>query len=79
MGVLKRPYTMDTEWTIQNPTDSLDPEFDAQWTSSPKEPSSPLGFSYTGKGYITQCNFWFYSCVALNCVNTVSTRFYESS
>ncbi|RCH98955.1 SNF1-interacting protein [Rhizopus stolonifer] len=72
VGVLKRPYTMDTEWTIQNPTDSLDPEFDAQWTSSPKEPSSPLGFSYTGKGYITQCNFWFYSCVALNCVNTVA-------
>lgn len=57
-----------------NPVDSLEQEFSSQLPSAIKEPSSSYGYSYTGRGFITQETFWFYSCVLMNCVNTVAIR-----
>lgn len=57
-----------------NPVDSLEQEFNSQLPSAIKEPSSSYGYSYTGRGFITQETFWFYSCVLMNCVNTVAIR-----
>ncbi|KAG2205633.1 hypothetical protein INT46_003460 [Mucor plumbeus] len=57
-----------------NPVDSLELEFNSQLPSAIKEPSSSYGYSYTGRGFITQETFWFYSCVLMNCVNTVAIR-----
>ncbi|CEP12823.1 hypothetical protein [Parasitella parasitica] len=65
-----------TSPTITNNTvvDSSEQEFNSQLPSAIKEPSSSYGYSYTGRGFITQETFWFYSCVLMNCVNTVAIR-----
>lgn len=57
-----------------NPVDTLEQEFNSQLPTAIKEPSSSYGYSYTGRGFITQETFWFYSCVLMNCVNTVAIR-----
>jgi hypothetical protein len=58
-----------------NPVDGLEQEFTAQLPSVVKDPSSNYGYSYTGRGFITQETFWFYSCVLMTCVNTVRHPF----
>lgn len=35
-------------------------------------PTSDFGYSYTGRAFITQDTFWFYSSVLMSCINTVS-------
>ncbi|KAG1312791.1 hypothetical protein G6F64_002745 [Rhizopus arrhizus] len=60
--------------TANHSTDQLEQELSSQLPINIKEPSSTFGYSYTGKGYITQDTFWFYSCIVLNCVNTVAVR-----
>jgi hypothetical protein len=60
-------------------TESLDPEFNSQLSAVVKDPSSHFGYAYTGRGYITQETFWFYSCVMMTCVNTVKRIFFFSS
>ncbi|KAL9548325.1 hypothetical protein MBANPS3_005731 [Mucor bainieri] len=57
-----------------NPVDALEQEFSSQLPAAIKEPASSYGYSYTGRGFITQETFWFYSCVLMNCVNTVAIR-----
>ena len=56
-----------------NPVDHLEQEFIAQLPSVIQDPSSKYGYAYTGRGFITQETFWFYSCVMMTCVNTVSS------
>ncbi|CEG62748.1 hypothetical protein RMATCC62417_00026 [Rhizopus microsporus] len=61
--------------TTPNPSvDQLEQELNAQLPTTVKEPVSTFGYSYTGKGFITQETFWFYSCMMMNCVNTVAVR-----
>ncbi|OBZ89021.1 putative PH domain-containing protein C19A8.02 [Choanephora cucurbitarum] len=61
--------------TVANTTiDSFEQELNSQLTSALKDPSSNHGYSYTGRGFITQETFWFYSCVLMTCVNTVAVR-----
>ncbi|CEI87900.1 hypothetical protein RMCBS344292_02305 [Rhizopus microsporus] len=61
--------------TAPNPSvDQLEQELNAQLPTTVKEPVSTFGYSYTGKGFITQETFWFYSCMMMNCVNTVAIR-----
>lgn len=43
-----------------------------QWSQTGIKPPSSFGHAYTGRGFITQDTFWFYSCVLLTCINTVS-------
>ncbi|KAG0174817.1 SNF1-interacting protein [Apophysomyces sp. BC1021] len=32
------------------------------------------GYSYTGRAFVTQSTFWFYSCIMITCINTVAIR-----
>lgn len=57
-----------------NPVNQLEQEFMSQLPNTVKDPSSNYGYSYTGRGFITQETFWFYSCVLMTCVNTVAIR-----
>lgn len=57
-----------------SPVDTLEQEFNVKLASDAKDPSSTYGYSYTGRGFITQETFWFYSCVLMTCVNTVAIR-----
>ncbi|KAI8646412.1 hypothetical protein BD408DRAFT_380453 [Parasitella parasitica] len=71
----KDTETPTSPTTINNAAvDSSEQEFNNQLPSVIKEPSSSYGYSYTGRGFITQETFWFYSCVLMNCVNTVAIR-----
>lgn len=54
--------------------ESLDQELNAQLSGPVKGPTSEYGYSYTGRAFITQETFWFYSCVLLTCVTTVAVR-----
>lgn len=64
-----------TSPTVANtPMESLESELSAQLPSTVKDPSSNYGYAYTGRGFITQETFWFYSCVLMTCVNTVAIR-----
>ncbi|KAI8890658.1 hypothetical protein K501DRAFT_236218 [Backusella circina FSU 941] len=38
------------------------------------ESPSQYGYAYTGRGFITQESFWFYSCVLMTCINSVAVR-----
>ncbi|KAI9027345.1 hypothetical protein CLU79DRAFT_833263 [Phycomyces nitens] len=57
-----------------SPIEPLEQEFNAHLTDSVKKPNSDFGFAYTGRAFITQETFWFYSCVLMTCVNTVAVR-----
>ncbi|KAG0170006.1 SNF1-interacting protein [Apophysomyces sp. BC1015] len=57
-----------------SPVDTLEQEFSAHLADSVKAAKSEFGYSYTGRGFITQETFWFYSCVLMTCVNTVAIR-----
>lgn len=35
------------------------------------DPPSIYGYAYTGRGFVTQDTFWFYSCILMTCINTV--------
>ncbi|KAL0094082.1 hypothetical protein F4703DRAFT_1924803 [Phycomyces blakesleeanus] len=61
------------------PMDSLEQEFNTHLTDSVKKPTSDFGFAYTGRAFITQETFWFYSCVLMTCVNTVAVRLKDIS
>ncbi|RCI05514.1 SNF1-interacting protein [Rhizopus stolonifer] len=37
-------------------------------------PLSSYGYAYTGRGFITQDTFWFYSCILMTCINSVAIR-----
>lgn len=37
-------------------------------------PPTQHGYAYSGRGFITQDTFWFYSCVLMTCINTVAIR-----
>ncbi|KAI7892149.1 uncharacterized protein EV154DRAFT_419104 [Mucor mucedo] len=37
-------------------------------------PPTRHGYAYSGRGFITQDTFWFYSCVLMTCINTVAIR-----
>lgn len=68
---LSDPETPSSPTVSSNQTDALETEFVAQLPTTVKDPSSNYGYSYTGRGFITQETFWFYSCVLMTCVNTV--------
>jgi hypothetical protein len=71
----KEPAEMpQSPTTATAPVDTLEQEFNAQLPNTVKDPSSTYGYSYTGRGFITQETFWFYSCVIMTCVNTVAIR-----
>lgn len=40
-------------------------------------PLSSFGHSYTGRAFLTQETFWFYSCMMMTCVNTVSKAYMD--
>ncbi|KAI9494450.1 hypothetical protein BDB00DRAFT_818072 [Zychaea mexicana] len=52
--------------------DPLEQELSAQLSGSVQRPQSAFGYSYTGRAFITQETFWYYSCVLMSCVNTVA-------
>ncbi|KAF7732102.1 SNF1-interacting protein [Apophysomyces ossiformis] len=60
--------------SMASPVDTLEQEFSAHLADSVKAAKSEFGYSYTGRGFITQETFWFYSCVLMTCVNTVAIR-----
>ncbi|KAI9487540.1 MAG: hypothetical protein EXX96DRAFT_535688 [Benjaminiella poitrasii] len=70
----KEPETPSSPILMNNPVDTLEQEFNGQLPSIVNEPTSSYGYAYTGRGFITQETFWFYSCVMMNCVNTVAIR-----
>ncbi|KAI7900458.1 uncharacterized protein BX663DRAFT_517696 [Cokeromyces recurvatus] len=70
----KESETSSSPISANSPVDTLEQDFNSQLPSSVKEPLSNYGYAYTGCGYITQEAFWFYSCVMMNCVNTVAVR-----
>ncbi|GAA5803830.1 hypothetical protein EDC94DRAFT_536683 [Helicostylum pulchrum] len=71
---ISEPEVPPSPTVASNQTDNLEHEFVSQLTSTVKDPSSNYGYSYTGRGFITQETFWFYSCVLMTCVNTVAIR-----
>ncbi|KAI8143142.1 hypothetical protein BJV82DRAFT_611536 [Fennellomyces sp. T-0311] len=52
--------------------DPLEQELSAQLSGCVQRPQSAFGYSYTGRAFITQETFWYYSCVLMTCVNTVA-------
>ncbi|KAI7873220.1 uncharacterized protein EV154DRAFT_528530 [Mucor mucedo] len=73
-GDLKDPEMPASPTVANTPIDNLEQEFNSQLPSAVEGPSSTYGYSYTGRGFITQETFWFYSCVLMTCVNTVAIR-----
>ncbi|KAI8053664.1 uncharacterized protein B0P05DRAFT_561481 [Gilbertella persicaria] len=70
----KEPELPASPTVTSSPVDILEQELNAQLSSTIREPSSKHGYSYTGRGFITQETFWFYSCILMTCVNTVAIR-----
>lgn len=61
--------------TLSNQSvDVMEQELRLQLPDTIKEPTSNFGYGYTGRGFVTQDTFWFYSCVLMHCVNTVAIR-----
>ncbi|KAI8994847.1 hypothetical protein BDB01DRAFT_846847 [Pilobolus umbonatus] len=56
------------------PIDNLEQEFASHLVNTVREPKSSYGYMYTGRAYITQDTFWFYSCIMMTCVNTIAIR-----
>jgi len=54
--------------------DIYDKELAHQLTQTGLKPPSDFGYAYTGRGFITQTTFWFYSCVLITCINSVAVR-----
>ncbi|KAI9321723.1 hypothetical protein BX666DRAFT_2023819 [Dichotomocladium elegans] len=54
--------------------DTFDQELNMQLGDSLKKPISQFGYSYTGRAFITQETLWYYSCILMNCVNTVAVQ-----
>lgn len=65
--------------TPTTPADTSEQELSAQLAGSAAPPTSEFGYSYTGRAFVTQDTFWFYSCVLMTCVNTVSFFFGKGS
>ncbi|KAI8374045.1 hypothetical protein EDC96DRAFT_437703 [Choanephora cucurbitarum] len=38
------------------------------------DPPSEYGYAYTGRGFITQTTFWFYSCVLMTCIHSIAIQ-----
>ncbi|KAI8987418.1 hypothetical protein BDF20DRAFT_910043 [Mycotypha africana] len=56
-----------------NIIDTLEQELDSQLSATGhQQPTSKYGYTYTGHAFITQSTFWFYSCILMNCINTVA-------
>lgn len=53
---------------------NLDQDLSEHLAGPIQSPASDFGYSYTGRAFVTQETFWFYSCVLMTCVNTVSKR-----
>ncbi|KAI9268822.1 hypothetical protein BDA99DRAFT_546152 [Phascolomyces articulosus] len=52
--------------------DPLEQELSAQLSGSVQRPQSEFGYSYTGRAFITQETFWYYSSILMTCVNTIA-------
>ncbi|KAI7855698.1 hypothetical protein BDC45DRAFT_544871 [Circinella umbellata] len=52
--------------------DPLEQELITQLSGSVQRPESEFGYSYTGRAFITQETFWYYSSILMTCVNTVA-------
>lgn len=70
--------TAPIQYNAKEPTPSkpsLDSQISEDGGNEAKEneikPPSKFGFAYTGRGFITQDTFWFYSCVLMSCINSV--------
>ncbi|CEP07785.1 hypothetical protein [Parasitella parasitica] len=55
-------------------TDTYEKELVQQLAQTGLQPPSDFGYAYTGRGFITQTTFWFYSCVLMTCINSVAVR-----
>ncbi|KAL9545535.1 hypothetical protein MBANPS3_007111 [Mucor bainieri] len=69
---------MDTDkstTTTSSPSaDMYEKELEHRLTQTGLKPPSDFGYAYTGRGFITQTTFWFYSCVLMTCINSVAVR-----
>jgi hypothetical protein len=52
--------------------DMYENELVQELTQKGLESPSQYGYAYTGRGFVTQESFWFYSCVLMSCINSVS-------
>lgn len=57
-----------------NSAELYEKELVNQLSHSGLKPLSDFGYSYAGRGFITQETFWFYSSVLMSCINTVAIR-----
>ncbi|KAG2234954.1 hypothetical protein INT48_005108 [Thamnidium elegans] len=83
-GCLRKKATRDTltAQEIESAKSSLNwPGADAyenqlvnQLSKAGLDSPSSFGYAYTGRGFITQDTFWFYSCILMSCINTVAIR-----
>lgn len=61
--------------TLNSPcADMYEKEFVHQLKQTDTTPPSNYGYAYTGRCYITQDTFWFYSCVMTTCTHSVVVR-----
>lgn len=81
IGSLKKKPTTQEDEKVPSPTtpttsaDASEQELRAQLAGPAAPPTSEFGYAYTGRVFVTQDTFWFYSCVLMTCVNTVSFLF----
>lgn len=83
-GCLRKKPTRETPTTqeIASAKSSLNwPGADAyenqlvnQLSNAVLDSPSAFGYAYTGRGFITQDTLWFYSCILMSCINTVSNK-----
>ncbi|KAK4520326.1 uncharacterized protein ATC70_008459 [Mucor velutinosus] len=60
--------------TRSSSADTYEKELEHHLTQTGLKPPSDFGYAYTGRGFITQTTFWFYSCVLMTCINSVAVR-----
>ncbi|KAL0086490.1 hypothetical protein J3Q64DRAFT_1639096 [Phycomyces blakesleeanus] len=66
-----------TESDFKSPTSPTSPVVNSllsQITTAYQSSSSELGFAYTGRAFVTQETFWFYSTILMTCIHTVAVR-----
>ncbi|KAI9025139.1 hypothetical protein CLU79DRAFT_833800 [Phycomyces nitens] len=66
-----------TENDFKSSTSPTSPVMDSllsQITTAYQSSSAELGFAYTGRAFITQDTFWFYSTMLMTCIHTVAVR-----